>query len=222
MRELDPGSTPSHQVPVHTFVHSGEAAFSLSALASSSLGSSVFSVMRTAVAVGTIAASSFAPLLPCEAVTPPEAVAPEVRQVADTSDAPALPSAAQRSLASIRRSLDEISIEDGVTHPAEGRLDEHVAAYGDEGLREAVQSMDSARAADLLRLLGRTTAVGAHLRTTLVAWGLASAKIEVRDAAVQAVENWGDVSLTAYLEAHEEPVGWLRSYSAQVVRDLRG
>ena len=219
MRDLDPGSTPSHLVPVHTFDHSGEAAFCLSALAPSSLGSSVFSVMRTAVAVGTIAASSFAPLLPCEAVAPP--AAPEVRQVADTSEAPALPSAVQRSLAAIRRSMDEVSIEGGVTHPAQSLLDSHLAAFGEAGLETAVKSTGSARGADLLRVLGRTDGLSESLRTALVVWGLASPSVDVRDAAVQAVENWGDVKLTAQLVDHDEPVAWLRSYAAAVVRDLR-
>jgi len=46
--------------------------------------------------------------------------------------------------------------------------------------------------------------------------------LEVRDAAIQAVEYWRDPGLLPILAGHSEPVGWLDEYRRGVVGDLGG
>lgn len=126
-----------------------------------------------------------------------------------------------RSLAAIMGALEEEPIEDGYTHHAERAVDAHIEQFGSARLVTAVSASASpARAAALLRLLGRSAKIGAEERRALVRWGLSSQSSEVRDAAVQAVENWEDRSLVALLRGHHERVPWLADYAANVVHDL--
>lgn len=212
---------------VHAFAGSGAAGgASFMGLRSSSLGSSPLSFERAAktaamiVAFGSTATFSVHPhfaasLVPQTLEVPGEAATRT--EVVDAEDSAAV----KESIAAISRELDDAAIEDGVTHRAEQRVTMHVAAFGDEGLLDAVRHNESpARAAAFLRLLGRSSRVSRHLHGELVSWALASASVEVRDAAVQAVENWADRTLASQLRAHGEPVAWLRDYAANVVRDL--
>jgi hypothetical protein len=212
---------------VHAFAGSGAArGASFTGLRSSSLGSSPLSFERAAntaamiVAFGSTATFSVDPHLtaslvpqtievPGEAATRTEGVAAEER------------AAVKESIVAISRELDDAAIEDGVSHRAEQLISTHVAALGEAGLLYAVRSNESpARAAAFLRLLGRSSSLSSRLRGELVSWAIASASVEVRDAAVQAVENWADRTLAKQLRAHAEPIGWLHHYAANVVRDL--
>jgi len=74
----------------------------------------------------------------------------------------------------------------------------------------------------MLRLLGRVRIDDGELRRRLVETGLASSNAEVRDAAVQAAEQWADPSLASLLRSHKEPVDWLADYVQVVARDLEG
>ncbi len=140
--------------------------------------------------------------------------------VADDVDTEGL-GAVKASIVTICRELDDAAIEDGVTHRAEQLVSTHVAAFGDAGLLYAVRHNGApTRAAAFLRLLGRSSSLGSRMRGELVRWALASTSVEVRDAAVQAIENWFDRTLASQLQAHREPVGWLHDYAANVVRDL--
>jgi hypothetical protein len=131
--------------------------------------------------------------------------------------------AERRSLASIVSALDEEPIEDGITHRAQHALVEHINEFGTVGFASYVAALfPAARAASLLRLFGRSEKIGTELHKALLAWGLASTSVEVRDAAIQAAENWGDDDLIGLLSRHQEPVVWLGSYAARVVRDLGG
>ena len=78
-------------------------------------------------------------------------------------------------------------------------------------------------AAGVLLCVARQPEVGtAAWRKELVRGGLAADDVEVRDAAIQAVEYWRDSGLRPILAAHSEPVGWLDEYRRGVVRDLGG
>ena len=57
-------------------------------------------------------------------------------------------------------------------------------------------------------------------RVELVRDGLATEGVEIRDAAVQAAEAWGDLGMVEVLESHREPVAWLRDYVRSVIDDL--
>jgi hypothetical protein len=58
-------------------------------------------------------------------------------------------------------------------------------------------------------------------RRALVRAALLSDHISVREAAIYAVETWGDPRLLDLLEAHEDGYEWIQAYTASVVRDLR-
>lgn len=127
------------------------------------------------------------------------------------------------SVEAMVRLLEDEPIEDGVTHRAEDLLAAHLANHRESGLIEAVQgAARSACAAAMLRLLGRSMSLSAPLREQIVRWGLRSTSVEIRDAAIQAVENWEDARLAKLLEAHDERVPWLRAYAALVTRNVQG
>ena len=76
-------------------------------------------------------------------------------------------------------------------------------------------------AASVLRCLGRQTPPGTgSWRAGLVRDGLAMEDVEIRDAAVQAAELWGDPNLLNVLEAHSESEAWLRDYIRDVIDDI--
>lgn len=126
------------------------------------------------------------------------------------------------SFAVILRALDEEEIEDGTSHPAESLLRGHLDRYraGDFAQQLKAQA-SSTRAAALLRLFGRSERVPPHQRQSLLRWALRSPDVELRDAAVQAAENWEDAALVPLLQEHEEPVPWLGAYKAAVARELQ-
>jgi hypothetical protein len=125
------------------------------------------------------------------------------------------------SLAALVRALDEEPIEDGVTHRAESALAAHIDQFGVTNVTRHFAALSPpSRAASLLRLLGRSEKVGRDERQGLLASGLASTSVEVRAAAIQAAENWEGEELADLLRGHHEPIPWLASYAANVVRDL--
>lgn len=116
-------------------------------------------------------------------------------------------------------------IEDGVTHASESILrtalqDDQVATQAwlkEQWRRETNAGLLAA----LMKCVGRLTC-----DETLM-WGLEIADIslkhpdvEVRDAAVQALELWGGTEAADLLRQHSEEVGWLRKYIAQILSEL--
>ena len=59
-------------------------------------------------------------------------------------------------------------------------------------------------------------------RVDLVRDALDTGHVEIKDAAIQAVEVWGDSDLANVLSAHQEDVPWLRDYIQSVIDDLWG
>ena len=58
--------------------------------------------------------------------------------------------------------------------------------------------------------------------TALVRDGLAMDSVEIRDAAIQAAESWGDSELLDVLRSHSETEPWLQQYILDVIDDLAG
>ena len=85
-------------------------------------------------------------------------------------------------------------------------------------------SLDSAHpglAASVLRCLGRQEwPATAAWRAEVVRAALAVGDVEMRDAAAQAAESWGDPDMREVLMAHAEPQPWLRDYIRDIVEDL--
>ena len=128
--------------------------------------------------------------------------------------------------AKLLASFENSPLEDGMDHPAEGILAEALQSRKDHGVLGWLKDIctDASRpsfAASVLRCLGRQEGVGAaSWRVDLVRAGLAIGNVEIRDAAVQAAESWGDTASLDVLTAHSEPEPWLRQYIRDVVEDL--
>ena len=127
----------------------------------------------------------------------------------------------------LHSSFDANPVEDGITHSAE-QIIEQTLRSGDEELVcrwLAQMSVDAERpvfAASVLRCLGRLTVGNPTWRARVVRDTLASRDIEMRDAAVQAAEWWGDQKLKRVLQLHSESEPWLREYIEGVVDSFDG
>ena len=117
-------------------------------------------------------------------------------------------------------------LEDGMSHPAEEIIGEALRSTEDNLVLDWFRtfSLDAEKpsfAASVLRCLGRQMSLGTDLwRTELVKDGLDMDDVEIRDAAVQAAESWGDRSLVDVMKAHSEAEPWLREYIEDVISDL--
>jgi plasmid replication initiation protein len=80
--------------------------------------------------------------------------------------------------------------------------------------------MTASTGASILRLVGRHQELPSSLREELVTRALAGVDVELRDAAVQAVDQWGDTKLLRMLRQHREPAIWIREYLERVIADL--
>jgi hypothetical protein len=119
--------------------------------------------------------------------------------------------------------LDE-PIQDGVTHHSESILRDALnkspktvhAWIADNWENET----NAGILASLMKCIGRLS------WDEVLVWGLDATQaslqhsdIEVRDAAVQAIELWNSPEAIQLLRGHEEGVDWLRDYIAQILSD---
>ena len=139
------------------------------------------------------------------------------------------PEACLRLLRRIIRSIEDDGVEGGFNHAAEPLFRELLVNYGDDAVRclsNAFSSPDTPRwvRPDLLRLLGRQEAknVPSDWFSEVVRRALCSDEIQLRDAAVQAVELLQFDDALTILAEHKESSPWLADHMARVVRDLRG
>lgn len=111
-------------------------------------------------------------------------------------------------------------------HPAEGIIADALTGTENSDVLTWLKafSLDSRRAslaASVLRCLGRQEHPGTERwRAGLVRDGLVASDVEIRDAAVQAAELWGDRGIRTMLLAHSEPEPWLRDYARDVAGGL--
>ena len=126
----------------------------------------------------------------------------------------------------LRAAFEAEPLEDGMEHPAEEVVRQAFLAANEAHVLEWLWelALDTAHpnlAASVLRCLGRLARPGADSwRTDLIRSALDIGDAEIRDAAVQASEAWGGDAVRKVLEAHEEPLPWLRNYIRDVVEDL--
>ena len=117
-------------------------------------------------------------------------------------------------------------LEDGMHHKAEDIIGQALQSGKDQHILEWLRdfSLDTAQpvfAASVLRCLGRQEHLGtSSWRSELVRDVLALDDVEIRDAAVQAAELWGDSDILPVLKSHSEPEPWLRDYICDVIDDL--
>lgn len=127
----------------------------------------------------------------------------------------------------LRAAFEAEPVEDGVVHPVEQTL-ERVLHTGDQSTALGIVAalcLDTARpgfSAATLRCLDRLARPGSSAwRSAVMSEAFAHSDVELRDAAVQAVESWGDPNLLDVLRAHRETVPWLADYIRQVTEDLQ-
>ena len=119
--------------------------------------------------------------------------------------------------------MDE-PLEDGMTNGAEEIIAAVLEEHGEEAFVDRLLGLsDEVLMADCIALAGRLPPLrDTRLRRRMVAHGLSSDSLRVRDAAIQAVEMWEDRECLDLLEGHEEPEDWLDEYMRQVIEDVRG
>ena len=128
--------------------------------------------------------------------------------------------------AKLNAAFEAEPLEDGMAHSAEAIIEEALLSTAELSIFDWLQSfcLDLAHpnfAASVLRCLGRQSCPGTKSwRTDLVRTALVMDDIEIRDAAVQAAEIWGGEAIRNVLQAHSEPVHWLREYIQNVIEDL--
>lgn len=120
-------------------------------------------------------------------------------------------------------------IEDGVTHPAEGLIDEALRADSSDCQNRLSQVLVElyptrpALCASIIRCIGRLDYVRVR------GWGmrvvddaLQNRDTEVREAAIRALEAWGGPEALDMLRRHKDTEAWLDEYVQQVIVDLSG
>lgn len=123
--------------------------------------------------------------------------------------------------------LNEEPIEDGYIHPAENIIEETIKAYQPYA-GTWIQSLyidnlsNPTLAAGILRCIGRLNPRITQPWGSIMATGaLLHPDVEVREAAVRAIEMLEDPTIIGFLERREEKVPWLADYIKQVIKDLK-
>ncbi len=125
----------------------------------------------------------------------------------------------------LRIAFEAEPLEDGIDHSAEQIIDDALQAVHGRSILVwlGALSVDVERpslAASTLRCLGRRRLGTTPWRVEIVRSALTADDVEMRDAAVQAAESWGDLGMREVLSSHTEAVPWLRAYIEDVVEDL--
>tara|TARA_R110000868_G_scaffold90971_1_gene252155 strand:- start:98 stop:544 length:447 start_codon:yes stop_codon:yes gene_type:complete len=118
--------------------------------------------------------------------------------------------------------LESEAVEDGVSHPGEAVVSQIVSNGEASSLVDATIDRPGSNAASIVQLLGRLSPIEQPSRTKLISHALNSQDIQLRDAAVQAIELWEDETMIPLLATHREPVTWLSDYIIEVLEDLQG
>lgn len=114
-----------------------------------------------------------------------------------------------------------VPVEDGVTHPAEALLRaahiEHGDGWIDTWLIDWITQEKPPPAA--LVVVSRLSLPRGGWARRVLASHILRGEVAAREAAIQAVETWGDKRLLSVL-AYDEPEPWLAEYRDQVRADL--
>lgn len=123
--------------------------------------------------------------------------------------------------------LNEESIEDGYSHPAENIIQEAINKYIPYAITWIqslyIENLNNHKlAAGILRCIGRLNSnITKPWGSIMVTGALFHSDVEVRESAVRAIEMWEDYSIVGYLEQRKEKVPWLADYIKQVINDLK-
>ncbi len=134
----------------------------------------------------------------------------------------------ERLRSDLQMLIETEPVEDGISHPIEQRLKDELV-NNSISAPEAIQQLfydwreRPSFAAVLLRCLGRCdSSVVGQWGLDLAFGALSHWDVEVRDAAVSALELWGGLAARQALQERieQEPIPWLARYMKQVVTDL--
>lgn len=133
---------------------------------------------------------------------------------------------AQQFEKALWNAFDAEPLEDGVTHSGEQIIAELLeeTEWGLDWLRQlALNTAAPSFAASMLRCLSRANISDASWQAHLVRDVLAQGTVQMRDAALQAAEQWGGRQLRGVLESHlgAESVAWLRQAMTEIADGLR-
>ena len=125
-------------------------------------------------------------------------------------------------------SFEAKPLEDGIDHPAEDIIDNAIRSTGSDRVFDwlygaCFDAEHPAYSASVLRCLGRQIRPGNEFwRTRLVQRALTMDDVEIRDAALQVAESWGDLGIQDILKirVQTEPLPWLRNYMQDIIEDL--
>lgn len=152
----------------------------------------------------------------------------------------------QGVVSQLRAEFEAGPIEDGITHPAEQIVANHLPSLMQISPERLLAELEAEHGTDfcssLLQCLGRCdlpsslaspvlalssgvvgiqdSSAWTQWRQQLLSHCLTSQDIVMRDAAIQAAEEWEDPALLSTLESHRERVPWLRDYLADVMSEL--
>ena len=153
----------------------------------------------------------------------------------------------QHAVADLWRAFEAEPVEDGMIHPAEQIVEEYAELLAGIAPRQLVSMLAEEGgefAASALCCIGRceiprngwpvdppavfSSKLAHHLsiakpggwRLGLVEAALDSPDVRIRDAAVQASENWEDPDVLPALQGHRDSVPWLSRYAQGVASDL--
>lgn len=198
----------------HEHRHSTAGASEFSSIRSTSIAA----IILTLASVASVHANPRS-LVPSSLLSQPTRPNNQVTRCQNSPFAPAVETRVSR----LAYCLEAEQAEDGVSHPAEqAAIDLIESGNGNYLLDYAIASISRGHfnAAALLRILGRVREVDGDSRVALVSQGLLSGLLGVRDAAIQAAEQWGDSRLVTTLQSHKEDVPWLAEYLSHVIDDI--
>lgn len=116
------------------------------------------------------------------------------------------------------------SLEDGMTHPAENVVLQAILRnpHAQDEIASLARNQKYNYRAELLRVTGRLPSnLVSQWGTALMKEMLLSVDIEIRDAAVRALELWALPESIEILDSHRDPTPWLNDYIQRVVADLK-
>lgn len=119
--------------------------------------------------------------------------------------------------------LDQ-AVEDGKDHPSDDLVRSAVLQQGcvaKARLASLILTSDVCWRADLLRSVGRLPkALAGNWGYILMAAALKDNDLRLRDAAICALESWGDRRAAKILASHADPIPWLAAYAHSVASEL--
>jgi len=134
----------------------------------------------------------------------------------------------QQITSTLHRIVDLLAYEGvqlGYSHPSEEPL-RQIFEQDAAGVASLLSDLILAKGvgSDLLRLLGRLPLESINLaeaewRQRVLARSLISKDTGLREAAIEAIENWRDAFGIGLLSSHHDPKPWLEKYARQVVKE---